>query len=175
MPESIAILKKENQALKAEIDAPSKTVNRLQVKVDQDASSGANASPTPDEGVKSLKFISDGFDYFNSFQKEAEMELKQISAEPVKLRTKVDAIGKAIDEIGEYSYKFIVKVVGLPKADVRESAQQTSSLCVSLFRALGADVPIRDIDSVHRVPIRQASGGPRPVICKFVGSLARDA
>lgn len=38
------------------------------------------------------------------------MELKQISAEPVKLRTKVDAIGKAIDEIGEYSYKFIVKV-----------------------------------------------------------------
>ena len=36
MPESIAILKKENQALKAEIDALSKTVNRLQAKVDQD-------------------------------------------------------------------------------------------------------------------------------------------
>lgn len=35
MPESIAILKKENQALKAEIDAPSKTVNRVQVKVDK--------------------------------------------------------------------------------------------------------------------------------------------
>ena len=29
MPESIAIVKKENQALKAEIDALSKTVNRL--------------------------------------------------------------------------------------------------------------------------------------------------
>ena len=29
MPESIAILKKENEALKAEIDALSKTVNRL--------------------------------------------------------------------------------------------------------------------------------------------------
>ena len=29
--------------------------------------SGAKASPTPNEGVKSLKFISDGFDYFNSF------------------------------------------------------------------------------------------------------------
>lgn len=74
----------------------------------------------------------------------------------------------------EYSYKFIVKVVGLPKVDVRESAQQTSSLCVSPFRALGADVPIRDIDSAHRVPMRQASGGPRPVICKFVRRLARD-
>ncbi|CAH3168834.1 unnamed protein product [Porites evermanni] len=133
MPESTAILKKENQALKAEIDALSKTVNRLQAKVDQDASSGANASPTPNEGVKSLKFISDGFDYFNSFKKEAEMELKQF-----------------------------------------KSAQQTSSLCVSPSRALGADVPIRDIDSAHRVPMRQASGGPRPVICKFVRRLARD-
>lgn len=65
------------------------------------------------------------------------MEMKQISVELVKLRTKVDAIGKAIDEFCEYSYKFIVKIVGLPKVDVRESAQQTSSLCVSLFRAFG--------------------------------------
>ena len=174
MPESVAILKKENQALKSQIDALSKTVNQLQAKVDQDASSDANASSTPDEGVKSLKFLSDGFDEFNSFQKEAKMELKQISVELAKLRTKVDAIGKAIDDICEYSYKFNVKVVGLPEVDVRESAQQTSSLCVSLFRALGADVSIGDLDTAHRVPMRQASGGPRPVICKFVRRLARD-
>ena len=83
----------------------------------------------------------------------------------VKLRTKVDAIGKAVDEICEYSYKFNVKVVGLPEVDVRESAQQTSSLCVSLFRALGADVSITDIDTAHRVLTRQESGGPRLVIC----------
>ena len=54
MPETVKILKKENQTLKAEIDALSKTVNQLRGKVDQDASSGANASPTPDESVKSL-------------------------------------------------------------------------------------------------------------------------
>ena len=57
---------------------------------------------------------------------------------------------------------------------MRVSAQQTSSLCVSLFRALGADVSIRDIDTAHRAPTRQASSGPRPVICKFVRRLARD-
>ena len=136
--------------------------------------SGANTSPTPDEGVKSLQFLSDGFDDFNVFQKEATMELKQISVELVKLRTKVDAIGKAIDEIYKYSYKFNVKVVGLPKVDTRESAQQTSSLCISLLRALGADITIRDIDTAHHVPMRQASGGPRPVIFKFVRRLARD-
>lgn len=132
MPESVAMLNKENQALKAEIDALSKTVNRLEAKVDQDDLSGANASPTPDEGVKSLKFLSDdGFDYFNSFKKNQKMELKEISVELVKLRTKAGAIGKAIDEICDYSYQFNVKVVGLPEVDVRESAQQTSSLCVS--------------------------------------------
>ena len=57
---------------------------------------------------------------------------------------------------------------------MRVSAQQTSSLCVSLFRALGADVSIRDIDTARRAPTRQASSGPRPVICKFVRRLARD-
>lgn len=56
-----------------------------------------NTSPTPDEGVKSLQLLSDGFDDFNVFQKEERMELKQISVELVKLTTKVDAIGKAID------------------------------------------------------------------------------
>ena len=66
------------------------------------------------------------------------MELKQISVEMVKLRTKVDPIGKAIDEICEY--KFNVKVVGLPEVYGRESAQQTGSFCFSLFSALGADV-----------------------------------
>ena len=79
------------------------------------------------------------------------------SVELVKLRTKVDTIGKAIDEIYEYSYKFNVKVVGLPEVDTRESAQQTSSLCISLLRALGADITIRDIDTAHHVPMRQAS------------------
>lgn len=37
MPESVAILKKENQALKARIDSLSHTVNQLQAKVDQDS------------------------------------------------------------------------------------------------------------------------------------------
>lgn len=65
-------------------------------------SSGANASPPPDEEVKSLKYLSDGSDDFNSFQKEAKKELKQVSVELAKFRTKVNTITKAIDEICEH-------------------------------------------------------------------------
>ena len=150
---------------KAQIDSLSDTVNQLQAKLDrfdQDLLSGAKASPFPGEEAKSLKYLSDGFDVFSSFQEEeAKKELKRVSAELVKLTMKVDAIGKAIDDICEYSYRFNVKVVGLPEVNARESAQQTSSLCVSLFRALGADVSTQDIDTAHRVPTRQASDGPK--------------
>lgn len=66
--------------------------------------------PTPDEGVKRLKFLSDdGCVAFNSFLKNIKMELKQNSVELVKPRTKVDAIGKAIDEICDYSSSLMLK------------------------------------------------------------------
>lgn len=65
-------------------------------------SSGVNASPPPDEEVKTRKYLSDGFDDFNSFQEEAKKELKQVSVELATFRTKVNTIGKAIDEICDY-------------------------------------------------------------------------
>lgn len=82
----------------------------------------------------------------------------------------MDTVGKPLLKSAN---KFNVKVVGLPEVNLGVSSQQTfaSSLCFSLFRASGADVPIRDIDTAHRVPKRQASGGLRPVICKFVRRL----
>ena len=69
------------------------------------------------------------------------------------MRTKVDTIGKPLLKSAN---KFNVKVVGLPEVNLGVSSQQTfaSSLCFSLFRALGADVSIRDIDTANRVPKR---------------------
>ena len=58
-----------------------------------------------------------------------------------------------------------------------ESADDTSRICVALFREMGADVSIDDIDTAHRVPGRNnSSHDPRPkdIICKFVRRLARD-
>lgn len=64
---------------------------------------GTNTTPTPNEGVKSLQFRGDGFDDFNLSQKEVEL---------VKLRTKVNAIGKAIDEITNTATTLMLKSSG---------------------------------------------------------------
>ena len=56
----------------------------------------------------------------------------------------------------------------------KETAEETSSLCVKLFREMGAEVTIHDIDMAHRVPTREVHGGPKPIVCKFVRRLARN-
>ena len=39
---------------------------------------------------------------------------------------------------------------------------------------MGAEVTIHDIDMAHRVPTREAHGGPKPIVCKFVRRLAQN-
>ena len=55
-----------------------------------------------------------------------------------------------------------------------ESSKKTSGICVKLFNAMGADVSIQDIDSAHRIPVRneKSQGKPKPIICKFIRRLA---
>ena len=41
---------------------------------------------------------------------------------------------------------------------------------------MGADVSLHDIDITHRVPQRNATAGaPKPIICKFVRGLSKEA
>ena len=56
----------------------------------------------------------------------------------------------------------------------KETVADTSSLCVSLFNEMGADVTISDIDIAHRVPLRNATNGPKPIICKFTRRLVKE-
>jgi len=39
---------------------------------------------------------------------------------------------------------------------------------------MGAEITIHDIDTAQRTAKGSDSDGPRPIICKFVGRLARD-
>ncbi|XP_068707399.1 uncharacterized protein [Montipora foliosa] len=168
MPESVVVLKKENQALKAQVESLSQAMQKLQEKFDQmqpiPSAGLVNAdSSTIRENTKSLEFLSKGYDELIQFQAKATAELKQGRSRLDELIVKIDAIGQAVDEIEEYSYKFNLKVVGLPEIKEKESAEETSSLCVKLFREMGA-----------RVPTREAHGGPKPIVCKFVRRLARN-
>ena len=177
MPESVAVLKKENQALKAQVESLSQAMQELQekfVQVQPIPSSGLVADPSAiRENTKSLEFFSKRYDELILLQANATAELKQARSRLDELIAKIDAIGHAVDEIEEYSYKFNLKVIGLPEIKEKESAEETSSLCVKLFREMGAEVNIHEIDMAHHFPTREAHGGPQPIVCKFVRRLAR--
>ena len=125
MPESVVVLKKENQALKAQVESLSQAMQKLQEKFDQmqpiPSAGLVNAdSSTIRENTKSLQFLSKGYDELIQFQAKATAELKQARSRLDELIVKIDAIGQTVDEIEEYSYKFNLKVVGLPELTTKE-------------------------------------------------------
>ena len=90
---------------------------------------------------------------------------------------KVDNVVKAIDEFQACCYRYNIKIVGVPEKGANESAEETCGICVALFREMGADVSINNIDRTHQVPSRNNSSydpGPKAIICKFVRRLPRD-
>ena len=72
----------------------------------------------------------------------------------------------------EYSYSYIVKLVGVPELKQRESAYETSQLCLKICSAIGVDIKTYYIDIAHRVTPRHAAGAegrPKPI----VGTLSK--
>ena len=47
-------------------------------------------------------------------------------------------------------------------------------MCLNLFKAAGVYISIHDIDITHRIPTRNATSGPRPVICKFTREVMKE-
>jgi len=57
--------------------------------------------------------------------------------------------------------------------DPQESAFATMSLCINLLKASGVDINNQDVNIVHCVPTRQATAGPRLVICNLLEELLK--
>ena len=70
------------------------------------------------------------------------------------LMENVTRIDKAFYELLFYSYKYNMKIVGVPHISENESFEETGELCVKLFSALGVETPTSDIDIAHRIPQR---------------------
>ena len=62
----------------------------------------------------------------------------------------------------------------MPQQNLHESAEETTSMCLKLFIAMGADVSISDVDIAHRVPSRNQSNRSNAIICKFVRRIAKE-
>ena len=182
MPDSAATLKKKNQALKVQIDVLSEELNNLKAQLSAQAvASPANSDKNYPESSAaetetSLQYLSDKHDEFEIFQARAKQELTRLSNRLAELSIKVNEIGKAIDDMDDYSYQYNIKIVGLPQSKSQESAIDTSILCVKLFSEMRTAITLQDIDIAHRVPHRNAAGNtPKPIICKFVRRLAKEA
>ena len=85
--------------------------------------------------------------------------LKQITRRLHVLSNQVERVSNAIDEAGDYSYQYNVKIIGLPES-ASESTLETSFLCINLFRQMGAEVSLQDIDIADRASTRRERDGP---------------
>ena len=47
-------------------------------------------------------------------------------------------------------------------------------ICLSFFKAAGVEIYILDIDIAHRTLTRNATPGPRPVVCKFTWRISTE-
>jgi chromosome segregation ATPase len=178
MPDTVTSLRKENDALKIQINGLKDEFKKLEALMREQGESLKRSKPDNDEQVKecvrSSEFLSSKYDTINADQSIIKQELQRLSSKITEVAMKVDNIGSAIDDLQQYSYQYNIKLVGVPQQNAKESAYETSKLCVDLFYAIGADISIHDIDTAHRVPSRKQDGKPNPIICKETCEGRRD-
>ena len=109
-----------------------------------------------------------------SVKDEATAELKKLKSQLNSIDEHVETIATSIEETRQYSYKYNVKIIGVPQLNSRESAVETTQLCIKLFNKLGIEVSQHDIDIAHHVSVRRASAGPKPIIFKFVRRVLKE-
>ena len=173
MSDSIKALRKENEALKDQLQSVISDMLILKAEFEE-RSKPLHTSSSEQE--KSLQYLSDEYDDLKSFKSSTEKEIKRLNTRLTEISLKVDNVSDQIDSIEQYSYNYNVKIFGIPQNQENESSSDTANICVQLFISIGAaNVSLQDIDIAHRVPNRRQSDRPNPIICKFTRRLAKAA
>ena len=181
----ITNLRKENEELTMELKQAKESLKQLSEDVSRNNQSREQdgACSVMRETEKSVEFLSDQYDQLNAFRNKAEKKLKEISEWLDNITYRCQAISDAIDDIVDYSYQYNMKIVGVPEASEKESAETTANLCLKLFHTLGVkDISMQDIDIAHRVlsrrdtnrPKARDTNRPKAIICKFVRRMAKE-
>ena len=124
-----------------------------------------------DETLNTLQFYGKSYD---DLRQEADKSLQQLWSRLNVLSKRVGEIGKSVELIQCYSYKYNIKIVDFPEIKATESASDTTVLCLSFFKAAGVEIYILDIDIAHRIPNRNATSSLRPVVCKFTRRISTE-
>ena len=154
--DTVKSLKKENNELKAEIESMRKDLKKLEQDIKStEARSISNAETTcsamDKETVKSLEYLSNEYDDLQRFRSSSKQQLSRLESRLATVEEKIENLSKSIDEAEQYSYAFNVKILGISESNPKETAAETSQMCVEIFNAMGANVSIADIDIAHRV------------------------
>ena len=158
-------LKKDHEEVRKELKNLTKEFESLRAKM---ADKSDRASSPSSADVQHLSDTCDGFSTtIESFQRRLN-----------KLASQVEAVTKAIDEATSYSYQYNLKIFGVPETNEKETAEETTSLCLKIFKKIGVDISETDIDIAHRIPTRNQSGRRRQrhnaIVCKFVRRMVRE-
>ena len=81
----------------------------------------------------SLQFLSDKYDSESTSKTEMKKEMNKLSSRLAEIAIKVDHVGDALEQLQEYSYQCNIKILGLSERSERESAIETSSMCVDIL------------------------------------------
>lgn len=96
-----------------------------------------------------LFYLSKEYYDFNDFRSVVKKELQCFGKCVFEFVVKVDNVVKVIDEFQVYSYCYNIKIVGVLEKGINEFVDEISGICVVLFREMGVDVLINDIDIVY--------------------------
>ncbi|CAH3148640.1 unnamed protein product, partial [Porites evermanni] len=138
----------------------------------------------PNVTVSSLKKENDNLkDEITALKRKLEELQQSIKRQDPQVTTPVTPkfavipsrkVGDSIEQLQRYSFQYNIKIICHQESETRESASQTASLCINLFKVAGIEISNRDIDIAHRIPTRTATSGPRPIVCKFKRRIVKE-
>ena len=123
------------------------------------------------ESLSTLEFYGKSYD---DLRAESVNSLKQLWSRLNLMSSRVEKIGDSIEQLQRYSFQYNIKIIGFPESETQESASQTASLCINLFKTAGIEISNQDIDIAHRIPTRIATSSPRPIVCKFTRRTVKE-
>jgi hypothetical protein len=125
--------------------------------------------------TKSIEFLSNQHDDFVKFTKTAMKDIREITTRIDKIEKKCDLITQAVYDMESYSYRYNIRIHGVPMTTENESSEQTTNLCLKLFAAISvSDCTIQDIDIARRLPARNPSNRPNAIVCKFTRIIVKE-
>ena len=124
--------------------------------------------------ILSISRINADYEDFNAEKSVLDNDVRKIEEKLSAFALKVNEIGETVEAMMAYSYQYNLRILGIPRADANESAQESVELCLRLFKELKANVKEYDIDIAHRLQSRDSTR-PAAIVCKFTRRVAKEA